>query len=116
MHDFPYPSYLRTHRKRWALSQPELGALLGFSAGNISKYEKLSRIPSVEALIGAEFVFGVHARRLFPSLYASVELKIAKRAALLAEALGGLDDKEAIIKRQLLEAIALRVAGEQPHI
>ncbi|MDE2133931.1 MAG: helix-turn-helix transcriptional regulator [Alphaproteobacteria bacterium] len=116
MHDFPYPSYLRTNRKRWALTQRELGALLGVSAESLSRYEKLLRTPSLEALIGAEFVFGVHARRLFPSLYASVESKIAKHAALLAEAFGSLDDKETLIKRQLLEEIASRIAGEQLHV
>lgn len=116
MHDFPYPSYLRTHRKRWALTQSELGVLLGLSAGTISKYERLTRTPSVETLIGAEFVFGVHARGIFPALYASAETEIATRAVAFAEALGGLDDKISLIKRQLLEEIALRVAGEQLHV
>jgi len=116
MHDFPYPSYLRTNRKRWALTQRELGALLGITEEAISRYESLNRTPRPETIIGAEFVFGVHARRLFPSLYASVELKIAKRAVLLAESLAGLSDEESIIKRQLLEAIAARVAGEQLNV
>lgn len=116
MHDFPYPSYLRTNRKRWALTQRELGALLGITEEAISRYESLNRAPRPETIIGAEFVFGVHARHLFPSLYAFVELKIAKRAALLAELLAGLTDEESIIKRQLLEAIAARVAGEQLNV
>ena len=116
MHAFPYPSYLRTYRKRWALKQPELGELLGVSAGSISKYEKIARTPSVETLIGTEFIFGVHARRIFPALYASVELKIAQRAAALAQALVGRDDKETLVTRQLLEEIALRVASEEPNI
>jgi transcriptional regulator with XRE-family HTH domain len=116
MHDFPYPSYLKTHRKRWALTQPELGLLLGVSDEAISRYESLNRTPRVETLIAAEFVFGVNARHIFPSLYASVELKIAKRAALMAEVLAGLSDEESLIKRQLLEAIAARVAGEQLNV
>ncbi len=116
MHDFPYPSYLRTHRSRWALTQRELGALLGISEEAISRYESLNRTPRPETIIGAEFVFGVHARRIFPSLYAAVELKIAERAALLAETLCGLTDADSLIKRQLLEEIASRVAGEQSNV
>lgn len=117
MHHFPYPSYLRTHRKRWALTQPELGHLLGgISAGLVSKYETLSRKPSVDALIGSEFIFGEHARRLFPGLYARVELEVATRAALMAEALAGSGDKKIAIKRELLEAIAQRAASDEPAI
>ncbi len=104
------------YRKRWALTQRELGALLGISDEAIIRYEKLNRGPSKESLIAAEFIFGVHARRIFPSLYAAVELKVAKRAALLAETLCGLTDAESIIKRQLLDEIASRVAGEQPNV
>ncbi|HEY4941398.1 MAG TPA: hypothetical protein VII56_08210 [Rhizomicrobium sp.] len=117
MHDFPYPSYLRTHRKRWALTQPELGALLGDrSASLISKYEKLELTPSVEVVIGSEFIFGESARRLFPALYASVEAGITLRAVDLAEVLSTADGKAAQVKRELLEAIALRAASDKSTI
>ncbi|MDE2184862.1 MAG: hypothetical protein KGJ78_17755 [Alphaproteobacteria bacterium] len=96
--------------------QRELGALLGVSADAIYLFEKLKRRPSVEALIGAEFLFGVHARMIFPALYASIEREIARRAADFAEVLGGLDDAASRAKRQLIEELVMRVAGEQPHI
>ena len=114
MHDFPYPSYLRTHRKRWELTQPELAAVIGGrSAATISKYEKILRRPSVDALIAAEFIFGEPARRLFPALYASIELKVTKRAVRFAEALAGRKDKKSLVKRQLLEEIAIRAASDR---
>jgi transcriptional regulator with XRE-family HTH domain len=117
MHHFPYPSYLRTHRKRWELTQPELGALLGgLSASLISKYETLARTPNVEALIGTEFIFGEPARRLFPGLYASVETAVTLRAVDFAEAVGATEDKSAQVKRDLLEAIAVRAASETSSI
>lgn len=117
MYNFPYPSYLRTHRKRWALSQPELGALLGdLSASLISKYEKVERNPSADSLIGAEFVFGEPARRLFPGLYESIELEVTNRAAILAELLAKSSGRDALVKRELLEAIALRAASDKPTI
>ncbi len=116
MHDYPYPSYLKTHRKRWTLTQQELGALLGVSDDAISRYESLNRMPPLHAVIAAEFVFGHHARRIFPSLYAAVERKIAKRAVRLAESLGDRADEVSLIKRELLDAIAARVAGEQLNV
>lgn len=116
MHDFPYPSYLRTHRERWTLTQAEFGALLDIAESAVSRYEKLQRTPSVRALIGAEFIFGVHARRIFPGMYASVEFEISKVAGEFAEALAHLDAEDTAVKRQLLEEIALRIAGEQLNV
>jgi transcriptional regulator with XRE-family HTH domain len=112
MHHFPYPSYLRTHRKRWSLSQAELGMLLDISKGLISKYETLNREPSAAVLIGTEFIFGEAARHLFPAFYASIELDITTRAALFAESLVGNTSKKALVKRELLEAIARRAASD----
>lgn len=117
MHHFPYPSYLRTHRARWELTQPELGTLLGgISASLISKYETLARTPGVKTLIGAEFVFGEPARRLFPGLYASVEAGVTLRAVDFAEALHPANSKATKVKRELLEAIAVRAASEATAI
>ncbi len=117
MHHFPYPSYLRTHRRRWALTQPELAALLGgLSASLISKCEKLTRRPSVDVLIGSEFIFGEPARRLFPALYASIELGVTTRAAIAAEALAARMDRDALVQRELLDGIALRAANDNATV
>lgn len=117
MHHFPYPSYLRTHRDRWALSQPELGSLLGgLSASTISKYEKLLRTPSLEAVIGAEFIFGEPARQLFPALYSTIEASVTLQAIEFAERLGAKDSRKARVKRELLESIARRAASDAPNI
>ncbi len=117
MYHFPYPSYLRTHRRRWALTQFELGALLGgLSESTISKYEKLTREPNVEALIGVEFIFGEPARRIFPALYSSIEIGVTGRAALFAEEIGGRGDSRSLVKRELIEAIALRAASDKATV
>ena len=60
----PYATYLRTHRDQWRLSQSELGILLGVSGSAISKYERLTRIPSIDVLIGSAFVFGEDVQRI----------------------------------------------------
>ena len=116
MHEYPYPSYLKTHRTRWTLTQHDLSALLGVSDDAISRYESLNRTPALQTVIAAEFIFGVHARRIFPSLYTSVERNVAARAAVMAESIGDRTDEESLIKRQLIEAIALRMAGEQFNV
>ena len=112
MDHYPYPSYLRTHRDRWALTQPDLGALLGINRNVISKYERLRRTPSVHTVIGAEFLFGEHPRKIFPALYFTIELGITKRAAEFAERLQHLDDASSVVQRELLEAVARRAAAE----
>lgn len=114
MDHFPYPTYLPTHRERWRLSQDELGELLGHKPGSgvISKYENLTREPSVAALVGSAFVFDVPARELFPALYATVESMVTLRAIDLAEKIGDSADKKSLAKRALLESIARRAAGD----
>lgn len=91
--------------------------LLGLrSRTAISKYENLENDPGVDTLIGSEFVFGEPARRLFPGLYATVELGVTQRAAQFAELIASLETKRAAATRELLEAIARRAASGQPWI
>ncbi len=88
----------------------------GVSASTISKLEKLNRKPSIDVLIGAEFIFGERARRLFPGVHSKIEAKITHQAALLAEELIDRTDKKSLAKRELLSAIAERVASDKPTI
>lgn len=114
---FPYPSYLKTHRKRWQLTQRELGELLGdISDSRISRYEKLVQDPSLEVVIGAEFIFEEPARHLFPGLYSRVEQTVVREAAVFAEKLAGADTKKTQLQRTLLDAIAYRAASDQSTI
>lgn len=88
----------------------------GVSASTISKLEKLHRKPSIDVLIGAEFIFGERARRLFPGVHSAIEIKITRQAALLAEELIDRTDKKSLTKRGLLNAIVERVASDKPTI
>ncbi len=114
MQHFPYPSYLRTHRKQWALSRKQLGLLLGVRAPSVvSRYELLVRTPPLHVVIGSEFIFGKPAREIFPALYAGVELNVVGRAALLAEQIAGREDKDAKTIGELLDAIVARSVSDQ---
>ncbi|MGA7673680.1 MAG: hypothetical protein WCA78_01380 [Rhizomicrobium sp.] len=90
--------------------------LLGTTMEAISRYEALIRPPTLEALIGAEFVFDVPARKIFPALYAAIERQITERAVQFVNALGAADGAAYMLKRRVLEDIANRVASEKPNI
>lgn len=82
------PHYLRSHRKRTALSQDELAWLLGCRAGSkVSRYERFARKPSIEAVFALEIVFRVPARELFRGIYEAVEQRTYRRAEALLKRL-----------------------------
>ena len=111
------PSYLRTFRKRWALTQDELGNLLGGMAGSaVSKFERLTRQPPLKAVIAAQIIFQQDARDLFPALYAKVERNLSYRAQQLLDRLEGHDDGRAEIKRELLMSILARCESDTSEV
>jgi transcriptional regulator with XRE-family HTH domain len=105
----PFPTYLRTHRRKWALSQGELAELLGdMTADAISKYETLARPPSTELLIACEFIFEQPAHELFPALSFSIIRTIQRNAEAIRARLADKDDAQSARKRRLLEGIIIR--------
>ena len=100
-------NYLRTYRKRSALSQDEVAFLLGCQNGTkVSRYERFARKPSLETLFAYEVVFGVPARELFAGAYQKVEKKILNRTQLLTRKLNrATPDRMATRKLQILKAI-----------
>lgn len=79
-----YPCRIRAYRKAAALSQRDLGMLLGLSSqASVSQYESASRHPSASVLIGAELLFGIPARELFPKLYDEIEREVRFEAEKL---------------------------------
>jgi len=78
------PNYLRSHRKRLGLSQDELAFLLGSQSGaKVSRYESFTRVPSLETALALEIILKKPARELFGGLCRDLEVKVARRAALL---------------------------------
>lgn len=102
-------SYLKTNRLKAALSQAELGKLLGFTADAVSKYELEQRGISAKVLIATEIIFGASAADLFPALYEAVEEELGPRALSLHGALAGREDPASKKKRALIEAIPARL-------
>lgn len=81
-------NYLRTYRKRFSLSQDEVAFLLGVKSGTkVSRYERRSRQPKLETVLGYAVIFGVQGRTLFAGIFNEVEGAIIRRAQVLARKL-----------------------------
>ena len=97
-------NYLRTNRKKSALSQEEVAFLMGgigeSKSSRISRYESCSREPTLSAALAYEVIYGKSVRELFSGLYEQVEKDVAKRAKILSYRKRGLHSRrhELLIK------------------
>jgi len=110
-------NYLLTNRKKWALTQPELGALLGgLSAASISQYERHKRHPPRKVLIGCQVLFGLGPRAMFSTLYGEIEEEVAQNAAKLDKKLRGKTDARSQKKLELLKHMTDRIRPTKPDV
>lgn len=112
-------SYLRSHRKHSGLTQKELAFLVGVkSDAQLSRYERLKRLPSVETLLALMIVFKRGPEEIIPHVYDRILKLIHVRSQELHEELQG--DTRAIVKAKLdtLEAVLAEKALDDkppPH-
>jgi len=106
----PLANYIRTHRRKAALSQDEVAFLLGCAHGTkVSRYERGSRTPTFDTALALEVVFGVPVAELFAGRFHEVEQSVVKRAKVLVEKLRQKEPSPAIMaKLSLLLAICER--------
>lgn len=102
-----FSNYLRSHRKRLALSQDEVAFLLGVLSGaKVSRYEKFTRVPSLETALAFEAIFQRPASELFAGLNQKVQQDVVARAkSLLQKVDRGKPDDKTALRRQMLAAI-----------
>jgi transcriptional regulator with XRE-family HTH domain len=98
-------NYLAQYRKKYALSQLELGDLLGLTDSPIAKYERGARRPPLVIILALEAVFGVPASNIFRDLYAEVLEGVISRAAELDRAVADKTDEASQKKLTLLSEI-----------
>ena len=109
----PVHSYLRTHRRKWALTQEELAFLLGQkSSAHISRLEQGKRLPGTDVVLACEVLFGITPRSLFPKLYEDVEKAVLARAATLYKRLDKEMSKAAMRKKEFLSTILHRAVTQ----
>ncbi|HWH60025.1 MAG TPA: helix-turn-helix transcriptional regulator [Terriglobales bacterium] len=103
-------NHLRMHRKQGALSQAEIGELLGLPYQyDVSRYERGVRSPRIPTLIAAELLFGENCCDLFPGLSRGIAEEMLRRVRGLRQKLGGHRDAVAMTKRRYLLVIARRL-------
>jgi transcriptional regulator with XRE-family HTH domain len=99
-------NYVRTYRRRYALTEEELGFLLGLRGHSaVSQYESGERNPTLETALGLQVLFDQQPRQLFPGLYEKVEDRVMTRIAKLLGRLDGKRDQRSQAKREFLEDV-----------
>lgn len=84
--DEPVGNRVRIHRKNAALSQCELGKLLGYADdGQVSRHEQSSSLPTLLTALSYQVIFCVHVSELFGGLHEAVAQSVEARLAELEE-------------------------------
>ena len=100
-------NYVRTHRRRYALSSRELAFLINQRAESaIAQFEAGDRVPNFEAALALQVLFRQPPRHMFPGFYESVEEGVMRRVAKLISMLEDETDQRSVAKREFLEGIA----------
>lgn len=95
---------LRTHRRKWALSQRELASLIGISSiHHVSRVERSRSAPGIKFVLASEIIFGVHARHLFPKFFDDLEDETVRNLFNFGERLKDDSSPSAARKRQLVD-------------
>ena len=103
------PNYLRTHRKRYGLSQAEVTYLLGEkSQAVVSRHEQFQRAPSLKDALAYQALFGTPVAELFAGMYQQAERETSRRARIFANKLKkGKPERLRARKADLLRAVAI---------
>jgi transcriptional regulator with XRE-family HTH domain len=105
-------AFVRSHRRKWGLTQVDLARLLGLSSRSaVSRIERADRDPTTATVIACGLVFGLATLALFPSLHAEIEDAVRAAVAVLREKLADRTDKVSIRKRALLAQVLKRITN-----
>jgi transcriptional regulator with XRE-family HTH domain len=108
-------NYLRTHRRRWQLTQDELAFIFGYSDQSIiARLERDERTVTLSVAHACEVLFGVEPDEIVPGLFVAMEEGVVRRMYELAERLGKAEaTKRTAIKLELLNGALSRIAAHQ---
>ena len=107
------PSYLKTHRRHYGLTQDEIAFLLGSTNGTrVSRYERLLRRPDLATAFGCQVIFGPSPREMFPGIYLEVEDQVFERVTSLATRLRS-GTRSALIEHKL--RVLGDIEGRRPN-
>jgi DNA-binding XRE family transcriptional regulator len=107
-----FKTYLRSHRRRWGLSQREVVYLIGLKSPSlVSRIELESYRPKLPVAFACHVIFGVPVNELFPGVYSEVEDAVMRRAYKLYNRLQGNPSATTRTKLDLLEQVLKRAAA-----
>jgi transcriptional regulator with XRE-family HTH domain len=105
--------YLRTHRRKWGLTQKDLARLIGtIGCTQLSRYENSKRAPRIEVALACQVIFGVIPSIMFLNTYTLVEEEVMRNMMRMNEALKNTTSLTGLRKRELF-SLALSRALEQ---
>ncbi len=105
--------YLRTHRRKWGLSQREVASLLPKGDRNrVSDVERGKASPNAVEIVAYRLMFGASAQKAFPHFHAKVEDAVMQRAYRLHKRMEGRTAPLAQRKRELTEHMLARATGK----
>ena len=104
------PNYLRSNRKRLALSQEEVSFLLGTRGGaKTNRHERFVREANLATALAYQVIYQRPVSELFGGLYEKIEKLVAARAKVLRHRIQcGKPNRQTARKRQILLNIATR--------
>ena len=111
--------FVRSHRRKWGLTQVELARLVGLSSRSaVSRIERAERVPTTATIIACGIIFGLATPDLFPSLQEEIEEIVSLAIAVLQEELADQSDKGSVRKRALLTQVLERIKSrkQQPDL
>jgi transcriptional regulator with XRE-family HTH domain len=111
------PNYLQSQRRRFSLSQEEVGFLLGLSGMNkgekVCRDENFAREPSLHDALAYEAIYGRPVRELFAGVFEQAAQDVAVRAKILNfRKLRKTDVRKQEIIIQLAQAASLNRSNE----
>jgi len=100
------PNYLRSNRRHMALSQGEVGFLLGKHGGaKVCRYERFTCQPELETVLAFEAIFQKPASEIFAGLYQQVQRDVMARAKVLAHKIEcGKPNRKTTVRRQAISS------------
>lgn len=104
-----HPNLLRANRERFALSQTEVGSLLGLTDDTIGNYENAERIPNLEAALGLSLIFGKPSSQLFPDTLQAVAVQMAARLKSLSIKIENETGEGARVRQEFVASLGARL-------
>jgi hypothetical protein len=110
--------YLRSLRRRWALTQKDVAALLPSGDRNrVSRVERGLVPPSAAEIVAYRQIFGASVKLAFPRFYAATEDAVMQRAYRMHKRLERAIDAGSRRKRALAEQMLARATkGAKRHV